>query len=212
MLSIDNAVELMIKTYLGLPKRVNGLSISRKEFEDIGESFPNLLDALEKHCASKMEGIELAVIDWYHRLRNELYHQGNGLTVERDKVIVYAETARLLFRRLFGFDIEVEKPSNTQLVGNFVTAWSNLYQLLEALARTKFPDQELRGTSSLVPELSAEGYLDANTVEEIRKLRKVRNNVVHGNIKELNKGLVQRVDEVAKQLQAKLDAMTPRSP
>jgi hypothetical protein len=38
MLSIDNAVELMIKTYLGLPKRINGLSLSRKEFDEISES------------------------------------------------------------------------------------------------------------------------------------------------------------------------------
>jgi len=30
MISIDNSVELMIKTYLGLPKRVTGLTITRK--------------------------------------------------------------------------------------------------------------------------------------------------------------------------------------
>ena len=40
MISIDNAVELMIKTYLGLPKRITGLSIPRKEYNDIAESFP----------------------------------------------------------------------------------------------------------------------------------------------------------------------------
>jgi hypothetical protein len=32
MISIDNSVELMVKTYLGLPKRITGLSITRKEF------------------------------------------------------------------------------------------------------------------------------------------------------------------------------------
>ena len=40
MISIDNAVELMIKTYLGLPKRITGLGISRKDFQDISESSP----------------------------------------------------------------------------------------------------------------------------------------------------------------------------
>lgn len=203
MLSIDNAVELMVKTYLGLPKAVNGLKLSRKEFAEICESFPSLLDALEKHCAGKLEGIELPVIDWYHRLRNELYHQGNGLTVERDKVIVYAEIAQLLFRRLFGFDIEVDKPSSTELVGNFVTAWSNLYQLLESLAKAKFPDRNFRGTNAIVPELAAEGFLDGKTVEEIRTLRKVRNNVVHGNIKDLNEDLVRRVKVITQELQNK---------
>jgi hypothetical protein len=205
MLSIDNAVELMIKTYLGLPKRINGLNLSRKEFADISESFPKLLDALEEYAGKKLEGIELALIDWYHRLRNQLYHEGNGLTVEKDKVIVYAELAQLLFQRLFGFQVEIDKPSTPELVGNFVTAWSNLYQVLESLAKTRFPSRNLRGTNAIVPELIADGYLDAETVNEIRKLRMVRNDVVHGNIKELRKEMIDRLVELTKQLQPKLD-------
>src|ERR1700747_2339705 len=67
MLSIDNAVELMIKTYLGLPKRVTGVQIGRSEFADINESFPKLLDALENHVGDKLDGIDLGEIDWYHR-------------------------------------------------------------------------------------------------------------------------------------------------
>ncbi len=93
MISIDNAVELMMKTYLGLPSRITGLNITRKEYQEFSESFPKLLDALEKYTAAKLDGINLGEIVWYHRLRNELYHQGNGLTVERDKVEVYAELA-----------------------------------------------------------------------------------------------------------------------
>jgi hypothetical protein len=80
MISIDNAVELMVKTYLGLPKTVTGLQIGRDKFREISESFPKLLDALETHAADKLDGVDLGIIEWYHRLRNELYHQGNGLT------------------------------------------------------------------------------------------------------------------------------------
>lgn len=50
LLSIDNAVELMIKTYLGLPKRITGIQIPRKDFAEISESFPKMLDALEEHA------------------------------------------------------------------------------------------------------------------------------------------------------------------
>jgi hypothetical protein len=212
MLSIDNAVELMIKTYLGLPRRANGLKISRKELDEIYESFPNLLDALEKHCTTKLEGVELADIDWYHRLRNELYHQGIGLTVERDKVVVYAETAQLLFSRLFGFDIEIEKPSGTDTVGRFITAWSNLYRVLESLAKAKSPEQKFRGTNAIIPELSAEGYLDRDTVEEIRRIRKVRNNVVHGNISELSEKLIAQLNRITEQLQQQLEGMASDVP
>ncbi len=84
MIAIDNSVELAIKTYLGLPRRITGLSITRKEYSEIAESFPRLLDALEKHCGDKLEGLDLGEIEWYHRIRNQLYHQGNGLTVEKE--------------------------------------------------------------------------------------------------------------------------------
>jgi hypothetical protein len=75
MLSIDNAVELMIVTYLGLPKRITKLQITRKEVDEIKHRFPLMLEKLEQHASDKLLGIELGEIEWYHRLRNELYHQ-----------------------------------------------------------------------------------------------------------------------------------------
>src|SRR5947209_1251175 len=126
MISIDNAVELMVKTYLGLPKRVTGLQIGRDKFREISESFPKLLDALETHASDKLDGVDLGIIEWYHRLRNELYHQGNGLTVERDKVEVYAELAKLLFKNLFGFPLPVKENHAMEVLGAFMLAWSRI--------------------------------------------------------------------------------------
>ena len=40
IISIDNAVELMIKTYLNLPARVTGLKISRKDTPSFARAFP----------------------------------------------------------------------------------------------------------------------------------------------------------------------------
>lgn len=94
----------------------------------------------------------------------------------------------MLFQRLFGFQIEIDKPSTPEIVGNFVTAWSDLYQVLESLAKARFPNRNFRGTNAIIPELIADGYLDAKTVDEIRKLRMVRNDVVHGNIKGVAQG------------------------
>src|SRR6266850_3065877 len=113
MLSIDNAVELMLKTYLGLPQRETGLSISRREYDEISESFPRLLDAIHKHKAKDLEQIDLSEVEWYHRLRNQLYHEGNGLTVEKEKVVHYSDLAKLLFEALF--DIPLTTPELTKL-------------------------------------------------------------------------------------------------
>ena len=41
MISIDNSVELMIKTYLGLPKRISKIEgLTRKKLEEINSNFP----------------------------------------------------------------------------------------------------------------------------------------------------------------------------
>lgn len=42
MILTDNAVEQSIKTFLSLPKKVTGLSISRKRREEAFEYFPAL--------------------------------------------------------------------------------------------------------------------------------------------------------------------------
>jgi hypothetical protein len=80
MISVDNVVELTIKTYLGLPDRARGhRGPSRSRLEQASNSFPSLLDLLETHAGNLLEGVGLGDIEWYHRLRNQLYHDGNGL-------------------------------------------------------------------------------------------------------------------------------------
>ena len=48
MIIVDNAVELTIKTFLGLPKRITGIHVPRARYQEIAESFPKLLDAAKK--------------------------------------------------------------------------------------------------------------------------------------------------------------------
>jgi len=63
MISIDNAVELAIRTYLGLPRRVRGTDgPPRRELES-ASGFPDLLDLLEKYGGDKLSGIELGDIE-----------------------------------------------------------------------------------------------------------------------------------------------------
>src|SRR5665213_130176 len=197
MIAIDNAVELTIKTYLGLPKRITGLQISRKDFADIAESFPGLLDAIEKHCSDKLAGIDLGEIEWYHRLRNQLYHQGNGLTVERDKVEVYAELANVLFKNLFGSDLVVSSAGSQRLLGEFMEAWAKLEAGLISMAH----DNSLTGVQGMPPVRVVEFLRTANILSieerrEIEELRHLRNKVVHGTLDHrevLNHEVVQRL-------------------
>lgn len=180
MISVDNSVELMTKTFLGLPKRITGLQITRKEFEECAESFPRLMDALEKHAADRLQGIDLGEIEWYHRLRNQLYHQGNGLTVERDKVEVYAELAKIMFSNLFGHELVEPEQDRASVIGAFLTEWVELEKLLSEKSSNFAGTPRYRGTLDMVGQLGLKGSLSPDDVAEIEGLRKLRNEVAHG--------------------------------
>jgi hypothetical protein len=185
MISIDNAVELMVKTYIGLPKRITGLSITRKELQEIGESFPAILDALEKWAPDRLDGIDLGTIEWYHRLRNELYHQGNGLTVERDKVEIYAELANVLFKNLFGYALVEDHSRKTELLGEFLAVWTEVERGLRTLvereaAKTGQPENRSRAIFESFRLAHKNNLFSPLELGELEALRKIRNSAAHG--------------------------------
>ncbi len=128
MISIDNAVELAVKTYLGLPRRARGTDgPGRRELEAASESFPDLLDLLHKHAVGRLTGIDLGDVEWYHRLRNQLYHAGNGITVDRARVEAYFQIASALFENLFDTKLEVdESDAINTATGRFLQYWTAL--------------------------------------------------------------------------------------
>ncbi len=183
MICIDNAVELMIKTYLGLPKRITGLTVTRKKVQEISESFPSLIDGLEELAADKLDGIDLGTIEWYHRLRNELYHQGNGLTVERDKVEIYAEIANTLFKNLFGEELVPHETPETEKLGEFMDAWVSLESGLTAWAARHSLTGGVRGSVlQNMKFLQEASILEKNHVAELNHIRQVRNEIIHGQV------------------------------
>lgn len=140
MISIDNAVELMIKTFLGLPKRTRGANgPGRKELETASESFPALLDLLQTFAADKIIGLSLDDIEWYHRIRNQLYHSGNGITVERSKVETYFQLSVTLYESLFGVAPPIQHVSNVATkIGQFFQLWNQFDRAL----RSKLPPKD----------------------------------------------------------------------
>lgn len=180
MISIDNSVELMIRTYLSLPRRITGIEgLSRKKLSEIGQTFPSLLDGLEEFAADRLVGVELGDIEWYHRLRNQLYHDGNGITVGKPRVEAYAEISKALFSALFQVPIDQsldEEP--VDLLGTFIRVWAELEHALIGL-------KNLDGiTSSLAPYAVIKALADAGTlseefVSEFHELRRIRNEIVH---------------------------------
>jgi len=207
ILSIDNAVELTIKTFLGLPKRINGISISRRQFAEISESFPKLIDALEEHGNELLEGIDLGEIEWFHRLRNQLYHQGNGLTVDRDKVEIYAELAQLLFKNLFGEELEIKEDDEQKLLGMFLETWVNFEKVVANLSQKNIEKMSTlqgrpRPPFQAIRELVRLGVFSEEDSIEIQKQRELRNKVVHG--------IVDHREVLSEELISKLKVITEK--
>jgi hypothetical protein len=183
LLSIDNAVELMVRTYLGLPKRLTGLAISRKHFSEISNSFSALLDELEQHCADKLRGIDLGTIEWYHRLRNQLYHDGNGLAIERDKVEIYGELAHLLYEKLFERWLPARPNRHKELLGEFLATWVAVEEGLRDTADLNSAVGYRPGSFKAVLRfIRSAGFLERAQMAELGQLRALRNEIVHGKV------------------------------
>ena len=165
MISIDNAVELMIKVSLGLPERARGAKgPSRKELETAAESFPEMLNLLETYSGARLVGVGLDDVEWFHRLRNQLYHSGNGITVERAKVETYLEIAKALFLALFDAPIALSKQLSFETkTGQFLGLWNTFERELH--------DALYKRTSKLFDPAAETAY---------QAVRHFRNELVHG--------------------------------
>lgn len=194
MICIDNAVELSIKTFLGLPKRITKIEgLTRNKFEQIKESFPSIIDGLEQYASERLVGIELGDIEWFHRLRNELYHEGNGITVEKQKVETYKEIAILLFKRLFGSDINLDGKKDHSLIGQFISHWAEIENTIH------FELGYFKGTKPtnwLLDEMRKKKLITTDDIFVFERLRAFRNELIHGRTYPTNARLIEMTKEL----------------
>lgn len=103
MISIDNALELAVKTYISRNLRV--LNIKRKDYDNIKRDFSKLLSFILKIAPLKINEQELSSIEHYHELRNNLYHEGIGMSVNKEIVKSYSEEVISLISKLYEVDL-----------------------------------------------------------------------------------------------------------
>lgn len=176
---VDNAVEIALQTYLALPARSRGgPGPPRRELDEARGSLPKLIDLATRYVPDKLDGIDFGEVEYYHTIRNTLYHQGNGISVEPDKVEAYIEIARLLLLSLFGVEVRDEGvPVPISPLALFLARWAELERLLreaelvrsiaEAPALFRFEEQLALLTETEAP------YRDHH-------LRELRNRLAHG--------------------------------
>ena len=174
MISTDNAVELMIKTYLGLPRRRAGSKgPTRKQLDEASSSFPALLDLLDEFANDKLTGVSLDELEWYHRLRNQLYHSGNGITVDAARGQTYLSLAKTLYQNLFGSELHLAAEPPLQIkLGAFLGKWGVFEkELSEKAKELKLPDHR--------PGAVLMYRADDETKHRWLQIRDFRNTAVH---------------------------------
>ena len=107
LISIDNAVEISIKIFFTINRRTFGLS--RKKFNESKQHFPSLLDLLLEYAPHKTSESNLDAIEYYHKIRNNLYHNPVGITTKAKIVELYFTLADNLISELFDIREEEHK-------------------------------------------------------------------------------------------------------
>jgi hypothetical protein len=119
-LLLDVGVETLLKAFLLLPEEVNKTDMPHKERRRAAEgNFHDLVRGVERAAetaGNRLKGINLGHVEYFHNLRNKLYHAGNGITVQGDHAEQYSQVALELLDRLLGIPlkISVEKKRHEQ--------------------------------------------------------------------------------------------------
>ncbi len=186
-ISIDNAVEIAIRTFLGLPARYFlSTKPSRKEIDAAYNSFPSLIDLLVKYAPNRLVGIDPMDIEFYHRLRNKLYHDGTGLSVDESHISAYFTIAKLLLSKLFEIEYLSTSYGKEPSPEDLLLIWNRIEKQLEELFYLAGIDD---GGTYKWEEALNEKILTMDLINQLTELRIERNILIHSSKKMTKKEL-----------------------
>lgn len=108
-LLIDVGMETLFKNYLIQYKKITGSDLDENDKKNLTNiSFPSLVKLIEKYINSSRETEELKAIEYYHSIRNKVYHQGDGVVPRKEYVYHYYELAKSFLLRLLDVDLDKE--------------------------------------------------------------------------------------------------------
>lgn len=140
MISIDNAVELMLKAYLGIKYEIGFYSLLQKLKPKLPDGFlkiiPNFLnldllipewELLFQPTNTQVDFLKL--IQEFHEIRNNLYHNVIKENIRRKVVVTYAALAKFLFNKLLVRNKDKNKISEKRqsiLKNKFLEIWRKI--------------------------------------------------------------------------------------
>lgn len=196
LIGFDNAIEVSVDVFLRLhPKLRGGLEIARAEVEAAQRNYHTKIEFLDKHVQAKQISLSIRVdeIVWFHQLRNELYHSGNGMVPEEHVIHAARGAALAVFEALFAQNISrllpeggVSKPASVvglpKQTGNAEMEFLQWFIDLEQELRKALPT----GNAQPMPLRQMWQVLSAQRADlrefdsAVNELMRTRNAIVHG--------------------------------
>ena len=105
LIGFDNAIEVCIDVFLNLhPKLRNGFEVTKERKSTALTNYHTKIEFFEEYrkSLSVTSNPSIESIIWYHQLRNELYHSGNGMVPEIHVIEGARDASLAVFEVLFG--------------------------------------------------------------------------------------------------------------
>lgn len=197
LIGFDNAIESSVITYLSLnPVQRGGRAFPKLEVERWLANFHSKVEFLEQFAASlqKVMPVGRPEIIYYHSLRNDLYHNGNGVVPATEHVDGARQAAIWTFSILFECDTEAllvhegirdqrtedvaQLSAATAFLESFIRTKNELSELLAARNKAT---SEGTGLDRLLKLLQEDVDVPTPIVDATLEAEKVKELVVQGD-------------------------------
>ena len=201
LIGFDNAIEVCIDVFIKLhPKLRGGVELRSEDVEKATRNYHTKIEWLDKHVEAMKVEIDFSIeeIVWYHSLRNELYHSGNGMVPELHVLKGARSAALSVFRTLFGTDPafllgdEQQKmdkqiwrvpPRQADDSMELLRAFIEFESVLDTGLRTLRPGPTVRprGARQMWDEYKSLVKTRSEWDEVVRRVVTIRNSIAHGH-------------------------------
>jgi len=206
LIGFDNSIEASITTFLQLhPLQRQGIQYPKQQTEKWLANYHTKLDFFEDFILTLNETVEITrdEIIWYHQLRNELYHSGNGMVPEERSINGIRQAALWVFSKLFNVDSEVllqtevlppipatcnqreEIPGRMIFLQSFIELEKALTSSLHSMGILE-EKKAFSFTSAWKLFLLRCNQISKEDIKLVEQSREIRNVLVHGGSSEFN--------------------------
>ena len=140
--------------------------------------FSTLLNLFMKFASNRIGGIEPGDIEHYHRIRNKLYHDGTGLSVDDEYLNAYFVIAKTILKKLFEVEYDdIRKKKIDEIsIENMIIIWNKIEDLVNRLY-TRF-DIDSAYTYKW-EEMMKKDIISLDEIQDLTEVRMSRNRIVH---------------------------------